>query len=518
MAQDAKDNKLVYYGTEARQYIFDGAEELYNAVTTTYGIKGLNVLIEKTYGRPMLTRDGVTVAKEVYFSDRPKNMGAQLLSEASQNTNRIAGDGTTATVALTYNLLKEANQAVAAGKNPMEVRDIITKDSQVILDKIDELARPVEKGQLEQVAAISSGDPALGKLISEAVEYVGKDGGLITEKAHVSGVEREYVEGYYIQKGFTAITDGKKELTNCFVIISAKRISSSIDALELLQKTAEATKTAGNDKLRIAFVGEFEGEAYQTIVANIIQGNIDAVVVASPSTGDMGTQYLEDIAIYTGGKIIAEGDNIKNFDAEYIGQAKRVVCTQSTTSIFDGEKVLFDYDVRIKELQDRIEAEENEVIAEKIRDRLAKLQGKIALFRIGGATDTEREEKEFRVEDAIQSTRAAHSQGVVAGGGITLVELSKLDISPIFKNALTNTFKRLLNNAGLSADVKLNEVLASEYPNGFNLRESDKLVNVIESGVLDPVLVVKQIVENATSIAGNMVTVGVVITFQNKED
>jgi len=516
--QEKKDNKLVFYGAEARQHLMNGAEELYNAVTTTYGIKGLNVLIEKTYGRPMLTRDGVTVAKEVYFSDRPKNMGAQLLSEASQNTNRIAGDGTTATVALTYNLLEQANQAVAAGMNPMEVRDQITKDSQILLDKIDELASPVADGQLEQVATISSGDPALGKLIAGAVEYVGKDGGLITEKAHVSGVEREYVEGYYIQKGFTAITDGKKELTNCFVIVSAKRVSSAIDALELLQKTAEATKTGANDKLRIAFIGEFEGEAYQTIVANIIQGNIDAVVVGSPSTGDMGTQYLEDIAIYTGGKIIAEGDNIKNFDAEYIGQAKRVVCTQSTASIFDGTRDEEDYAKRITELQARVQAEENEVIAEKIRDRLAKLQGKIALFRIGGATDTEREEKEFRVEDAIQSTRAAHSQGVVAGGGITLVELSKLDISPLFKRALSNTFKKLLNNAGLSADVKLNEVLSAEYPMGFNLRQGPELVNVIESGVLDPVLVVKQIVENASSIAGNMVTVGVVITFQNKED
>lgn len=518
MAQELKDNKLVYYGTEARGYLMDGARELYDAVTTTYGIKGLNVLIEKTYGRPMLTRDGVTVAKEVYFSDRPKNMGAQLLSEASQNTNRIAGDGTTATVALTYNLLKEANQAVAAGMNPMEVRDIITKDSLVLADAIDELASPVAEGQLEQVATISSGDPALGKLIAGAVEYVGRDGGLITEKAHVSGVEREYVEGYYIQKGFTAITDGKKELSNCLVIVSAKRISSAIDALELLQKTAEATKSGPSDKLRIAFVGEFEGEAYQTIVANIIQGNLDAIVVGSPSTGDMGTQYLEDIAVYTGGKIIAEGDNIKNFGAEYIGQAKRVVCTQSTASIFDGTRDDEEYDKRIKELQARIVAEENEVIAEKIRDRLAKLQGKIALFRIGGATDTEREEKEFRVEDAIQSTRAAHSQGVVAGGGVTLVELSKLDISPIFKNALVNTFKKLLNNAALSADVKLNEVLASKYPMGFNLRQGPELVNVIESGVLDPVLVVKQIVENAASIAGNMVTIGVVITFQNKEE
>ena len=516
--QDKKDNKLVYYGEEARNHLIDGARELYDAVTTTYGIKGLNVLIEKTYGRPMLTRDGVTVAKEVYFSDRPKNMGAQLLSEASQNTNRIAGDGTTATVALTYNLLKEANQAVAAGKNPMEVRDQITKDSQVLLNKIDELAEPVGKGQLEQVATISSGDPALGKLIAGAVEYVGRDGGLITEKAHVAGVEREYVEGYYIQKGFTALTDGKKELNDCLVIISAKRISSAIDALELLQTTAQATQLKDGAKLRIAFIGEFEGEAYQTIVANIIQGNIDAIVVGSPSTGDMGTQYLEDIAIYTGGKVIAEGDNIKNFNAEYIGQAKRVVTTQSTTSIFDGVRDEELYQARLAELQARVKAEENEVIAEKIRDRLAKLQGKIALFRIGGATDTEREEKEFRVEDAIQSTRAAHSQGVVAGGGITLVELSKLDVSPIFKNALTNTFKKLLNNAGLSADVKLNEVLASTYPMGFNLRESDKLVNVIESGVLDPVLVVKQIVENASSIAGNMVTVGVVITFQNKED
>lgn len=528
MSQEKKDNKLLYFGTTVREDLEKGFKSVYKAVTKTYGPKGTNVLIEKTYGRPILTRDGVTVAREVYFSDRSKNMGAQLIVEASQTTNRIAGDGTTATVALTYWLYKLAAEQIAAGKNPMDLRTQILEDSYKILDRLTDLSLPVKKGQLKQVASVSSGDPLLGRLIAEAVEHVGSDGGIITEKAPISDIDREYVEGYYLQQGFPAIEMGKKSLDNPYVVVSSKTMTSAIDALELIQKIAllahqeqgiENPQAPLNQPLRIAFFGEIEGDAYNTIVANIQKGAFDGVVVKTPPMGDMGVQYLEDLAVYTGGKVISQGQSIGEINTDYIGKAGKVTSTVSDTIIFEGEHAKEDLAVRIAEIKDRLKVEEIDALAEKLRDRIAKLENKIARFRIGGATETEKEEKEFRIEDAIQSTRAAASQGVVPGGGSTLLALSTTEgISPLFKDALQNVFKRLLKNANLPAEVKLNEALPAPIGEGFNLRKSDKLVDLVKEGILDPTLVLEQIIKNSASAAGNAITTDCIITFENKDD
>lgn len=520
MAQTKRDHKLFHYDEDALTRLLDGVEEIYKSVSVTYGPKGRNFLIEKPYGKFVLTRDGATVAKESYDKARAKNMGMQGVNEASQTTNRVAGDGTTATVVLTRNLIREGAKLIRAGKDPMEVREQINNDAKALLSALEGYVAPIKKGQLEQVATVSSGDPLLGKMVAEAVEKVGENGGIIAEKAHVSGVEREYVDGYYMQSGFTAITEGRKELENCLVVVTSKRLASHVDALEVLNKLAKAHE---GQRLRVAFVGEIEGDAYKTIVGNVMQGNLDAIIVATPSTGEMGIQYLEDIAIYTGAKLLSEGDNIQSFDGSYAGKANRVVCTQSTTSIFSDAGIKEDIAGRLDQLKNRLENEESEFLSEKIRDRMAKLEGKIALFRIGGATETEKEEKEFRIEDAIQATRAAYSRGVVPGGGTTLLRLVTAspyatEVSDLTKSAVEATFRKLLDNARLPSEVKLHEILQSKSPMGYNLRKGDKLVDLVKEGVLDPALVIEQIIENSASTAGNLLTVGGMAVFEDKDE
>lgn len=527
MAQTAKDNHLFFFDEEATGPILEASELMYKAVGITYGPKGRNVLIEKPYGRPVVTRDGATVAREVYLSQREVNAPLQMVNEASQTTNRVAGDGTTATVMLTHNLIKNGQNKVGSGIDPMEVRKQIMEDSYVLLDELANLSKPVTKGQLNQVATVSSGDENLGKLISEAVEKVGPDGGILTEKAPIAGVDREYVDGYYLQQGFTMIEAGKKTVDNPYIIVSARTLTSWTDAMEIIQKVATLAHEEQDipleqplaQPLKIAFFGEIEGDAYTTIIANIQKGVFDGVVVKTPPMGDMGVQYLEDVALYVGGKAITNGENLTNVDMSYIGKAEKVTCTTYDTVIFGGEHASEDMDKRLAEIKERLDIEEVDPIAEKLRDRIAKLENKIARFRIGGATDTEKEELEFRIEDAIQATRAAAMNGVVAGGGVTLVRLSQVKgISDLFVKSLQDTFKKLISNAGLPPDVKLNELLDAKPNYGFNLRKGDQLVDLVKEGILDPTLVLEQVIKNAASNAGNALTIGLIITAEDAEE
>lgn len=532
MAQTPKDGKKYLFGKEARQAILDGSKVVYDAVMTTYGPKGRNVLLEKTYGRPVITRDGVTVARESYLEDRGPNMGSQLVIEASQTTNRVAGDGTSCTVGLTYQLIKLGMQKIEAGVNPMDVKAEIMEDSYKILDKLAELSKDVKKGQLEQVATVSSGDPLLGQLIAEAVEEVGNDGGLITEKALISGVDRTYINGYFLQQGFTALTEGKKEIEEPYIVVSSKPVTSRFDAIQILNRVGDRARvdqglplsTGGQpvplkEPLRVSFFGEFDGEAYNVLVANINQGFFDGTITKTPPMGELGAQYLDDIAVYCGGKPITAGESLTTVDGTYVGRAEKVTATTTETTIFGGQFNQEDLDKRIADIKDRIKTESLDAMVEKLKDRLAKLENKIALFRIGGATETEREEKEYRIEDAIQATKAAAQHGVVVGGGITLIKLSQTkDIHEIFQTALRNVFKKLITNAGLEGEVKLNEALQAPAGYGFNLREGGEPVDLVDEGVLDPTLVIEQVVENAASTAANAVSVGALITFVDKAE
>lgn len=517
MALEQKDNKHLISGVEAQTKLLEGAKASYDAVTHTYGPKGKNVLIEKTFGRPLLTRDGVTVAREVYFKDRAKNMGAQALMEASETTNRLAGDGTTATVALGYHLLKNGNQAIAAGKHPMEISEALKDDSYKLLDKLEEISTPVKKNQLEQVASVSSGDGNLGKLIAEAIEHVGPDGGIITEKSYVQGIEREYVDGYFLRPGFQALQAGKKELTDPLVIVAIRRLSSAADAIDVLTQTAKVKNLQPGNIPRFLFVGNIEEAAYNIIVDNINRGTIDAIILKTPPEfGNMGKELLEDVAIYAGCEPLSDATNLKDFKASYVGTVDRVVASKNDATLFADNKGEYVRE-RVGLIKEQIEAESVDAISEKLRDRVAKLDGKIALFKIGGATETAKEEVEFRVEDAIQATRAAYSHGVVPGGATTLLELSKGDISPYYRDALQETFKQLLVNANLNEQVKLNEILSAPGGMGYSLRESDELVDMVKAGILDPKLVVEQIIRNATSAATNLLTTGTIVIFEDKE-
>lgn len=518
MAQAVRDNRIIISGSEATSKLLEGAQALYESVATTFGPRGKNVLLEKPFGRPVATRDGVTVSRDSYFSDRPKNMGAQYLNEASESTNQAAGDGTSATVVLGYHLYKECLQAVAAGQHPMEISKQLYNDSYVLLDKLSKLTKPVKKSQLKEVATVSAGNPLLGQLISEAIERVGEDGGILTERSPIADVEREYVDGYYLQNGFTALQAGKKELADPYVIVSAKRIVSPIDAGEIMTKTAQLTEeplkpgenpqSRASRHFRFLFIGNFEEAAYNLIVENINKGTIDAVIIKTPPQfGAMATHLLEDIAMYAGCRLIGEGDTVKSFTKGNIGSVSRVVSTHTEATLFADNTSELVVD-RVKEIKERIETETSDAIIEKLRDRIAKLEGKVALFKIGGALESEKEEKEFRVEDAIQATRAAYKHGIVAGGGVTWLELSKCDVSDIYKRALVATFGKLLDNAyGERAVVRLEDAQKAQSGMGYNLRAGDKLVDMVKEGIIDPELVVEEVIKNATSAIATLITI-----------
>lgn len=519
MSQTKKDHRIIIQGDEARNKLLAGAKFAYDAVTATYGPKGTNVMIEKPFGRPMTTRDGVSVARDTYTSDRPLNMGVQRVLEASETTNRIAGDGTTATVALTYHLMNRGSQAIAANKHPMEVKKMLLDDSYKLLDRLAELTQPVKKGQLKQVATVSSGDPLLGALISGALERVGADGGITTEKAPLDEVEREFIDGYYLQSGFQALQAGKKEIVDPYVIVSIRRLSSGADISDLLTKALQsASFNPQTDGIpRFLLIGNIEDAAYMTAVNLVNQGKIDAVILKTPPIfGDMGKHLLEDIATYAGCNPIIDGISARDLNTSYVGKVDKIVASKTESTLFaDNSTELVR--TRVQTIKDQIEVESVDAISEKLKDRVAKLEGKIALFRIGGATDSVKEEVEFRVEDAIHATRAALTSGIVAGGGVTLIELSKVDVSKYTRDALRDTFKQLLTNAGLQAEVKLAEILGAPVGHGFNLREGGEVVDMVKSGVLDPALVVEQTIKNAFASSTDMLTTSTLVVFEDTE-
>lgn len=518
---EKKENRILVYEEELRNKLLEGAKAAYDAAAISYGPKGKNVILEKGFGRPVFTRDGITILRDVFFSDRAKNFGAQIIIEASESSNRIAGDGSTAVALFMYHLLFNAIQAIAAGQHPMDVSETITKDGRILLTALEKLVIPVKDEQLKEVATVSAGDSLIGQLIAEAILYVGENGGILTEKAPITEIEREYVDGYYLQSGFTALQAGKKELIDPWVIVSSKRLSSAADAIEILNRIMIA-KGITPDKMRtemprILFIGNIEDAAYTTIVNSINAGQLDAVIIKTPPMyGELGKYLLEDIAIYANCELLTDNHSLKTFGIRFIGSVDRVIANKSETTLF-ADNTTKDIQIRIANLKDQIAIEEIPAIAEKMKDRIAKMEGKIAIFKIGGLTDTSKEEVEFRMEDAINSTRHAHKEGIVPGGGVTLLELSKSDVSDITKQALRSTFQQLLINANYPAELKLAEALHAKPGYGYNLKKSDKLVNVVKEGVVDPYVVVREIITHATSMAAETIKVGLGIVFENTE-
>ena len=524
--------KKVFYDDDARARVLGGAEALYNAVKVTYGPKGRNVVIAKGFGGPTVTHDGVTVAEGIELPENDDEtlgykVGADLIKQAAKNLNKQAGDGTTTVTVLTYSILKEANRLIAAGHNPMELRKGIEQAGAEIVKELNELAEPIEgkSERVAEVATISAGDAEIGKLIANVIEKVGKDGVVTVEAGQGLELEAEVVEGFSLDKGWVSpffVTDtGRQEAVyeKPAILITDKKISSVQEFLPMLEKLAQSGK---KDVVLIA--DEVEGEALSILVLNKLKGVFNTVAVKAPSFGDRRKEILRDIAVLTGATVISEdhGLTFENAGLEVLGSARKVIVGKDETTIVEGAgkpSAVKEQIAQIKALSDNASSEYEK---EQFDKRAAALSGKVAVIKVGGATETEIDEKKFRVDDAVAATKAALAEGIVAGGGVTLVNLAGgLKVTgadsiaagrQILKDALKQPFLQIMRNAGLNADALLAQVEAGKAGFGVNvMKPENELVDVKKAGVIDPARVTKEAVQNAVSIASTAATMGALV-------
>ena len=532
--------KKVFYDDDARARVLGGAKALYDAVKVTYGPKGRNVVIAKGYGGPTVTHDGVTVAESV---DLPENddetlgykVGAELIKQAASKLNKVAGDGTTTVTVLTYTILKEANRLIAAGHNPQELRKGIEAAGAEVVKQLDGLSESIEgkKDRVAEVATISAGDESIGKLIASVIEKVGKDGVVTVEAGQGLEMESEVVEGFSLDRGWVSaffVTDVNRQeavYEKPAVLITDKKISSVQEFLPMLEKLAQAGK---KDVVLIA--DEVEGEALSILVLNKLKGVFNTVAVKAPAFGDRRKEILADIALLTGATVVSEdqGMTFENVGLEVLGSARKVIVGKDETTIIEGAGKQSDVKARIAQIRAQAENASSEYDKEQFEKRAAALSGKVAVIKVGGATETEIDEKKFRVDDAVAATKAALAEGIVAGGGVTLVNLAATitadgadSISAgrqILKNALKQPFLQITGNAGLNSEALLAQVEAGKAGFGINVNAPEKgLVDVKKNGVIDPARVTKEAVQNAVSIASTAATMGaLVVEIPEKEE
>jgi chaperonin GroEL len=524
--------KKVFYDDDARGRVLGGAKVLYDAVKVTYGPKGRNVVIAKGYGGPTVTHDGVTVAEAV---DLPEvddetlgyKVGAELIKQAASKLNKVAGDGTTTVTVLTYNILKEANRLIAAGHNPIELRKGIELASADIIKQLDELAESIEgkSDRVAEVATISAGDAQIGKLIAGVIEKIGKDGVVTVEAGQGLEVEAEVVEGFSLDKGWASpffVTDtGRQEAVyeKPAIVITDKKIGSVQEILPLIEKLAESGK---KDVILIA--DEVEGDALSVLILNKLKGVLNSVAVKAPSFGDRRKDILQDIAALTGGQLISDeqGVTFESVGLEVIGSARKVIVGKDTTTIIEGSGKAATVKARIAQISTQAENASSEYDKEQLEKRSAALSGRVAVIKVGGATETEIDEKKFRVDDAVAATKAALAEGIVAGGGVTLVNLSttiKTDGTDsvaagkqILKQALRVPFTLITANAGLNSEALLAQVEIAKPGQGIDVNNPETgLIDVKKAGVIDPVKVTKEAVQNAVSIASTAATMGALV-------
>lgn len=519
--------KKIYYETEAREKVLSGAKQLYDAVKVTFGPKGKNVIIEKEYGAPVITHDGVTVAEAVELSNKDEALGeavgAKLIKTAAQKLNKVAGDGTTTVTVLTYNILNEANKLIAAGVNPMELRRGIEKAGAEIIAEIDKIAEKIEGDdkKVAEVATISAGDEKIGELIAEVISKIGKDGVVTVEAGQGLEMEEEIVEGFSYDKGYSSpffVTDVNRQeaiFEKPLVLITDKKLSAASDILPMLEKCAQAGK-----KDLVIIAEEVEGEALSLLVLNKLKGVFNSLVLKAPSFGDRRKEIMEDIAILTDATVVSADKGLKLEEAglEVLGSAAKVIATKDETTIIKGAGDAKAVAARIELIHAQAEMAKSDYEREEFEKRAAALSGKVAVIKVGGATETEIDEKKFRVDDAVAATKAALAEGIVAGGGVTLVNLAdKLEEedngTKIVKNALKAPFIHIMENAGLNAQALLAEVEKSDKAGfGINVMVPEKgLVDLKKTGVIDPAKVTKEAVKNATSIAATAITMGALI-------
>lgn len=519
--------KKIYYEAEARDKVLAGAKKLYDAVKVTFGPKGQNVIIEKEYGAPVITHDGVTVAEAVELPNNEEKLGeavgAKLIKTAAQKLNKVAGDGTTTVTVLTYNILNEANKLIVAGVNPMELRKGIEKAGAEIVAGIEKVTEKIEgdSGKVAEVATISAGDAEIGKLIAEVISKIGKDGVVTVEAGQGLEMEEEIVEGFSYDKGYSSpffVTDVNRQeavFEKPAILITDKKISAGSDILPLLEKCAQA-----GTKDLVIIAEEVEGEALSLLVLNKLKGVFNSLVLKAPSFGDRRKEIMEDIAILTNATVVSadKGLKLEEVGLEVLGSAAKIIATKDETTIIKGAGDLKSVKARIELIGKQAELAKTDYEREEFEKRAAALSGKVAVIKVGGATETEIEEKKYRVDDAVAATKAALAEGIVAGGGVTLVNLAnKLSSddagAKIVKNALKTPFIHIMENAGLNAQALLMEVEKSgKVGFGVNVMDSDKgLVDLKKNGVVDPAKVTKEAVKNAISIAATAITMGALI-------
>ncbi len=512
--------KQVVHGEESRQAILRGVNVLANAVKITLGPKGRNVVIEKKFGPPSITKDGVTVAKEIELKDPLENMGAQMVREVASKTSDVAGDGTTTATVLAQCIFREGLKNVAAGSNPMALKRGIEKAVEVVVEEIKKLSKPVAGEAIEQVATISANnDKTIGKIIAEAMKKVGKDGVITVEESRTMETTLEVVEGMQFDRGYLSpyfITDPERmecKLEDVYILIHEKKISSMKDLLPLLEQIARAGKPL------VIIAEDVEGEALATLVVNKLRGTLQCCAVKAPGFGDRRKAMLEDIATLTGGKMIAEevGIKLESVKLEDLGRAKKISVDKDNTTIVEGYGKHDAIEGRVKQIRAQIEETTSDYDREKLQERLAKLVGGVAVIKVGAATETELKEKKARVEDAMHATRAAVEEGIVPGGGVALVRsigpLDKVKADAdehigvnILRRALEEPLRQIALNAGSEGAIVVEQVKTNSNANfGFNA-ESGEFGDLVKMGVIDPAKVTRLALQNAASIAALMLT------------
>ncbi len=529
--------KQITHGEESRAAILRGVNQLADAVKITLGPRGRNVVLDKKYGSPTITKDGVTVAKEIELKDPTENMGAQMVREVASKTSDVAGDGTTTATVLAQAIFREGVKTVAAGANPMALKRGIDKAVERATKEIKRMSKPVNGDMIAQVGTISAnGDHTIGELIAEAMQKVGKDGVITVEESKTMDTALEVVEGMQFDRGYLSpyfVTDAESMeavLENPVILLSEKKISSLRDMLPILEQAAKLGKSI------LIIAEDVEGEALATLVVNKLRGTITVAAVKAPGFGDRRKAMLEDIAVLTGGTVISEdlGIKLENVKLEDLGSARRVTLDKETTTIIDGGGNTKDLQARVKTLKAQIEETSSDYDREKLQERLAKLVGGVAIIRVGAATETELKEKKARVEDAMNATRAAVEEGIVPGGGVVLIRAAKaLDKFKLFdadnedepagdpdeqigvnivRRALEEPLRQIVANAGKEGAVIVEKVRAEKNPNvGYNA-ETETFEDLVAAGVIDPAKVTRCALQNAASIAGLMLTTEALIS------
>ncbi|MFZ1248933.1 MAG: chaperonin GroEL [Candidatus Saccharimonadales bacterium] len=524
--------KKVFYDEEARRRVLAGAEILYNAVKTTMGPKGRNVVISKSYGAPSVTHDGVTVAKGVDIADVDDEtlgykVGAELIKQAANKMNDVAGDGTTTVTVLTYHILNEANKLIAAGHNPMLLRKGLEAAAHEVITKLEGMSEDIQanKKRVAEVATISAGDKTIGDLIAEVMDKVGRDGIVTVEQGQGLGLESEVVEGFTFDRGFVSpymATDTARMeavYNKPAIVITDKKISSVQEFLPMLEKLAQAGK-----KDLVLIAEDVEGEALGTLVLNRLKGVFNTVAIKAPAFGDKRKEILEDIAILTGAQVITEdrGMSFENVELDVVGTARKVIVGKDETTIIEGAGSVTEVHARMKQITSQAANATSEYDKENYEKRRAALSGKVAVIKVGGATETEIEEKKYRVDDAVAAVKAALVEGIVPGGGVTLINLSSVVSTnnaddavsagrALLVKALEQPFRILLTNSGLNADEWLPLVKKAKPGQGVDVNKPEKLVDLKSVGIVDPTRVTKEALQNAVSIAGTSMTMGALV-------